>query len=131
MGMAPVAHVMFNKFMSFNPKNPDWVNRDRFVLSYVLPPATNYLNFWAGAMDGQLIDYTALELVGYDTTDPLLTYYFQQERPWMYASVCSSTSLRLRSVLGRSQSLPSMYFQTRCLFFPVSQLIQLGNTDSR
>ena len=33
MGMAPVAHVMFNKFMNFNPKNPDWVNRDRFVLS--------------------------------------------------------------------------------------------------
>lgn len=36
MGMAPVSHVLFNKFMNFNPKNPDWVNRDRFVLSYVL-----------------------------------------------------------------------------------------------
>jgi hypothetical protein len=36
MGMAPVAHVLFNKFMTFNPKNPDWVNRDRFVLSYVI-----------------------------------------------------------------------------------------------
>lgn len=35
MGMAPVAHVLFNKFMTFNPKNPNWVNRDRFVLSYV------------------------------------------------------------------------------------------------
>jgi hypothetical protein len=35
MGMAPVAHVVWNKFMTFNPKNPDWVNRDRFVLSYV------------------------------------------------------------------------------------------------
>ncbi|TKA49849.1 putative transketolase, partial [Cryomyces minteri] len=33
MGMAPVAHVLFNKFMTFNPKNPDWINRDRFVLS--------------------------------------------------------------------------------------------------
>ncbi|KAG9538996.1 hypothetical protein KCV04_g23329, partial [Aureobasidium melanogenum] len=33
MGMAPVSHVLFNKFMRFNPKNPDWVNRDRFVLS--------------------------------------------------------------------------------------------------
>jgi transketolase len=33
MGMAPVAHVLFNKFMSFNPKNPKWLNRDRFVLS--------------------------------------------------------------------------------------------------
>ena len=36
MGMAPVAHVMFNKFMNFNPKNPDWLNRDRFILSYVM-----------------------------------------------------------------------------------------------
>ena len=35
MGMAPVAHVVFNKFMTFNPKNPSWINRDRFVLSYV------------------------------------------------------------------------------------------------
>ncbi|KAK4557029.1 Transketolase [Recurvomyces mirabilis] len=33
MGMAPVAHVLFNKFMTFNPKNPSWINRDRFVLS--------------------------------------------------------------------------------------------------
>ena len=33
MGLAPAAHVMFNKFMSFNPSNPDWLNRDRFVLS--------------------------------------------------------------------------------------------------
>jgi len=35
MGLAPAAHVLFNKFMTFNPKNPEWVNRDRFVLSYV------------------------------------------------------------------------------------------------
>ncbi|OAA59112.1 transketolase [Niveomyces insectorum RCEF 264] len=33
MGMAPVAHVLWNRFMKFNPKNPKWVNRDRFVLS--------------------------------------------------------------------------------------------------
>ncbi|KAM3079398.1 Transketolase [Clarireedia jacksonii] len=33
MGMAPVAHVLFNKIMNFNPKNSKWVNRDRFVLS--------------------------------------------------------------------------------------------------
>ncbi|KAK4171570.1 putative transketolase : dihydroxyacetone synthase [Triangularia setosa] len=31
--MAPVAHVLFNKIMKFNPKNPKWLNRDRFVLS--------------------------------------------------------------------------------------------------
>lgn len=33
--MAPIAHVLWNQFMKFNPKNPDWLNRDRFVLSYV------------------------------------------------------------------------------------------------
>ncbi|KAK5103452.1 Transketolase [Lithohypha guttulata] len=33
MGCAPLAHVVWNKFMTFNPQNPDWVNRDRFVLS--------------------------------------------------------------------------------------------------
>lgn len=33
MGMAPVAHVLFSKYMKFNPKNPKWLNRDRFVLS--------------------------------------------------------------------------------------------------
>ncbi|RAL64089.1 hypothetical protein DID88_003277 [Monilinia fructigena] len=33
MGMAPVAHVLFNKILNFNPKNSSWINRDRFVLS--------------------------------------------------------------------------------------------------
>ncbi|TKA22271.1 putative transketolase [Salinomyces thailandicus] len=33
MGMAPIAHVLFNQFMRFNPQNPSWANRDRFVLS--------------------------------------------------------------------------------------------------
>lgn len=32
LGLAPAAHVIF-KNMKFNPKNPDWINRDRFVLS--------------------------------------------------------------------------------------------------
>ncbi|KAL6931612.1 Transketolase [Hanseniaspora guilliermondii] len=32
LGLAPAAHVIF-KGMNFNPKNPDWINRDRFVLS--------------------------------------------------------------------------------------------------
>ncbi|KAI7519488.1 hypothetical protein KC343_g22549, partial [Hortaea werneckii] len=33
MGMAPIAHILFNQFMRFNPQNPQWANRDRFVLS--------------------------------------------------------------------------------------------------
>ncbi|OKP06440.1 hypothetical protein PENSUB_6430 [Penicillium subrubescens] len=53
MGMAPVAHVLFNKFMNFNPKNPDWVNRDRFVLSNG---------------HGCMLQYALLHLFGYDLT---------------------------------------------------------------
>ena len=33
MGMADVATVLFKNFLKFNPKNPNWLNRDRFVLS--------------------------------------------------------------------------------------------------
>ncbi|CAK7212557.1 Transketolase [Sporothrix eucalyptigena] len=33
LGMAPAAHVLFSRFLKFNPKNPQWLNRDRFVLS--------------------------------------------------------------------------------------------------
>ncbi|KAF8162975.1 transketolase [Crassisporium funariophilum] len=33
MGMAPVAHVLFSRFLKANPKNSKWFNRDRFVLS--------------------------------------------------------------------------------------------------
>ncbi|EDR10917.1 transketolase [Laccaria bicolor S238N-H82] len=33
LGMAPVAHVLFSRFINANPKNSKWFNRDRFVLS--------------------------------------------------------------------------------------------------
>ena len=32
MGMADVATVLFKDYLNFNPKNPSWINRDRFVL---------------------------------------------------------------------------------------------------
>ncbi|KAG0643340.1 Transketolase [Tuber brumale] len=51
MGMAPVSHVLFNKFMKFNPKNPSWANRDRFVLSNG---------------HGCMLQYALLHLFGYD-----------------------------------------------------------------
>ncbi|KAL2220748.1 transketolase TktA [Thermoascus aurantiacus ATCC 26904] len=53
MGLAPAAHVLFNKFMTFNPKNPDWVNRDRFVLSNG---------------HGCMLQYALLHLFGYNVT---------------------------------------------------------------
>ncbi|KAG0037238.1 Transketolase [Podila clonocystis] len=50
MGCAPMAHLLFSRYMNFNPKNPHWPNRDRFVLSnghacalqYILLHLTGY-----------------------------------------------------------------------------------------
>jgi len=33
MGAADMAYVLWNKFLKYNPKNPNWPDRDRFVLS--------------------------------------------------------------------------------------------------
>ena len=33
MGMADVATILFKNFLKFNPKNPNWIFRDRFILS--------------------------------------------------------------------------------------------------
>jgi len=50
MGMADVATVLFKYYLRFNPKNPDWINRDRFVLS---------------AGHGSMLLYSLLYLMGY------------------------------------------------------------------
>jgi transketolase len=52
MGAAPMAFVLWDKFMRFNPKNPQWLNRDRFVLS---------------AGHGCMLQYALLYLTGYDS----------------------------------------------------------------
>src|SRR5262249_49662537 len=51
MGMAPAAYVLWTKFLRYNPKNPSWSNRDRFVLS---------------AGHGSMLLYSLLYLTGYD-----------------------------------------------------------------
>lgn len=33
MGLAPVGHVLWTESMNYNPQNPEWINRDRFILS--------------------------------------------------------------------------------------------------
>ncbi len=52
MGAAPMAFVLWDKIMRFNPKNPQWFNRDRFVLS---------------AGHGCMLQYALLHLTGYDS----------------------------------------------------------------
>ena len=51
MGMADVATVLFTKFLKFDPKAPDWPDRDRFVLS---------------AGHGSMLLYSLLHLTGYE-----------------------------------------------------------------
>ena len=52
MGAAPMGFVLWDRFMRFNPKNPKWFNRDRFVLS---------------AGHGCMLQYALLYLTGYDS----------------------------------------------------------------
>ncbi len=51
MGMAPAAYVLWTRHLRHNPRNPKWVNRDRFVLS---------------AGHGCMLLYSLLHLTGYD-----------------------------------------------------------------
>ena len=51
MGCAPIAYILFTKFMKHNPANPKWLNRDRFVLS---------------AGHGSMLLYSTLHLCGYN-----------------------------------------------------------------
>jgi transketolase len=53
MGMADCAFVLWSKFLKFNPQDPQWLGRDRFVLS---------------AGHGSMLLYSLLYLAGYDVT---------------------------------------------------------------
>ncbi len=53
MGAAPMAYTLWTRFMNHNPKNPEWFNRDRFVLS---------------AGHGSMLLYSLLHLSGYDVS---------------------------------------------------------------
>jgi transketolase len=51
MGMADVAYILWTKYLKHNPKNPNWFDRDRFILS---------------AGHGSMLLYSLLHLTGYD-----------------------------------------------------------------
>ena len=53
MGMADIAEVLYNDYMKHNPDNPEWVDRDRFIMSNG---------------HGSMLPYSVLHLTGYDLT---------------------------------------------------------------
>ena len=60
MALAPVAFALYDRFMHYNPANPDWPNRDRFVLS---------------AGHASMLLYSILHITGYDITlDDLMNF---------------------------------------------------------
>jgi transketolase len=64
MGAAPMAFVLWDRFLRFNPKNPRWLNRDRFILS---------------AGHGSMLLYSLLYLTGYEN---LTLEDLKQFRQW-------------------------------------------------
>eukprot|EP00171_Calliarthron_tuberculosum_P012560 IDg12560t1 len=61
LGMAPTACVLWQKHIRMSPTNPDWINRDRFILS---------------AGHGSMLQYALMYLFGYDsiTIDDIKTF---------------------------------------------------------
>ena len=53
MALAPLAHVLWTRIMRYDPQHPDWLDRDRFVLS---------------AGHASVLLYSMLHLTGYDLT---------------------------------------------------------------
>jgi len=53
MGCAPIAYLLYSKIMKHNPSNPNWLNRDRFILS---------------GGHGSMLLYSILHLSGYNLT---------------------------------------------------------------
>jgi transketolase len=52
LGQAPMGYILFSEMMNFNPANPKWINRDRFVLS---------------SGHGCMLQYSLMHLVGYES----------------------------------------------------------------
>jgi transketolase len=60
MALAPVVFTIYDKFMKFNPQNPNWINRDKFILS---------------AGHASMLLYSTLHINGYDVTlDDIKTF---------------------------------------------------------
>jgi transketolase len=62
MGLAPIGHVLWSEVMNYNPRNPEWANRDRFILS---------------CGHACMLQYSFLHLTGYKVTMDDLKHFRQ------------------------------------------------------
>ena len=94
MGVADIATVLFTRFMTHDPKNPNWPDRDRFVLS---------------AGHGSMLLYSLLYLLGYEDIDLDQIKHFRQlgwktagHPEWGHAAGIETTTGPLGQGLGNS-----------------------------
>jgi len=67
MSLAPAAYLLFQKVMRHNPADPDWMGRDRFVLSCGHSSLTLYIQLYLGGFGLELDDLKALRTWGSKT----------------------------------------------------------------
>ena len=64
MSLAPAAYLLFQKLMRHDPKNPDWIGRDRFILSPGHTSLTLYIQLFLSGYGLELEDLEALRTWG-------------------------------------------------------------------
>jgi len=67
MEAAPIAYLLYNKYMRYNPKNPDWAGRDRFILSCGHASALLYSMLHLSGYDLSLDDLKNFRQIGSPT----------------------------------------------------------------
>ncbi|MDN5895947.1 MAG: transketolase, partial [Nocardioides sp.] len=67
MSLAPAAYLLFQKVMRHDPADPDWINRDRFVLSCGHSSLTLYIQLYLAGFGLELDDLRALRTWGSKT----------------------------------------------------------------
>jgi len=64
MSLAPVAYLLYQRVMRHNPADPDWLGRDRFILSAGHSSLTQYVQLYLGGFGLELKDLEALRTWG-------------------------------------------------------------------
>jgi transketolase len=67
MALAPVAYTLFQKVMRHNPKNPEWIARDRFILSCGHSSITLYTQLFLGGFGLEMEDLKSFRTMGSKT----------------------------------------------------------------